>query len=108
MKQTKNYEEVLYDTIYVCSKKWAHRGDYNWITAMYIDWENNYLNRSTFIEIEVAPLMFCFKYDIMEETHRDRAVNALIDLFRNIGLTNPHRTNSDIGEIALKIIKGGF
>lgn len=108
MKQSKSYAEILNEVIDVCSKKWAHRGGLNWITAMYIDWENNYLNRSTFIEIEVAPLMFHFEYDIMEETHRDRAVNALLDLFCDIYLTNPNRIYSDIGEIAQFILNGGL
>lgn len=105
------------EVVNACSKKWSDKDkcylcecDSNWITNMYLDYTNNYLNADTFAQNEVLDFMELNGNEIFgSDVVRYRsAVKALINLFSSVGFCQPMLNHERVGEICIKILKGEF
>lgn len=99
------------EVVNACSTKWSDpkkcymcECDSNWMTNMYLDYNNNYISRDTFIENEILPMLkWISNYDRFRLTD---AAESLINLFNSIGKCQSALSYERIGEICIKILKG--
>lgn len=98
------YVIMVSKVVTACADKWENKGDSNWYTNMYLDFLNNYLTESTFIELEVHPLIQ--SRHIKDEIDIETISKNLLGLFRSIGHLQPMISAERVGEIGMKILKG--
>lgn len=98
------------DVVTACSKKWSDpylcncECDSNWMTNMYLDYNNNYISRDTFIENEIMPSL---DWKSFEERNKIKTcAESLLDMFRGIGMCQCALPYDRVGEICIKILKG--
>lgn len=100
----KSYAVVVSEVVTACAKNWESKGDSNWYTNMYLDYLNNYILDSTFMELEVQPLMQT--RHLQDEIYVETVGKNLLNLFRSIGNLQPMLTHEQVGEVAMRILKG--
>lgn len=106
---------IMSEVVTFCSTKWMDPNkcsmcecDSNWLTNMYLDCLNNYIDWNTFaIEEVLTPMEIEREEDFgIEYAEYKCAVRSLIDLFRSVGFCQSAISHERVGEICIKILKG--
>lgn len=98
------YVRIVNRVVTLCADKWENKGDSNWLTNMFMDYQNNYISISTFIELEIQPMIQA--RHIQDEIEIETVAKNLIYLFSSIDHLQPMLPYERVGEIGMNILKG--
>lgn len=93
--------KMISKVVTACANKWTNKGDSNWYTNMYLDYLNNYLTQDRFIENEIEPIIGDEWSGLVYAI-----VTSLLELSTSISYLQPMLTYEQVGEVAIKILKG--